>query len=419
MSKAKKKKDKDKKDGSGKDEGGDGNGKDNSSETKIATLTFSATSLTAQLFEERENYELLKKNSDKFSEEFMKKIESQQEIILFLEKTIHDLKKKCTKYEEQHKSEKKMYSNLQQEKDDVIEDLNAAHKETVDALKMKIHRVEDELKDLIEFKENKLLIEKELLYYKNMLEKEKKERESREAFLERRFLSERERLKKEMLNKIRETKLRLLSMTEDQLHTTTKRTIMENEQMTIELQYQSKETEKLIKKTNATTKNVSHLKRQIDLHRNTETMLAKRTYFLQKLVDQLHAQIKRMKQKEKENNTQIEVDGDTHSHSDGASNKEMEMIMGGHLGKNTELLLEEAEMRGERKAQLKIKKLKNENRMLQRRLIEAQKTVDRLNQQNTKDITSIYKTNSEKFLMKWHVELWLATEWGQEHRPKN
>ncbi len=33
-------------------------------------------------------------------------------------------------------------------------------------------------------------------------------------------------------------------MTEDQLHTTTKRTIMENEQMTTELQYQSKETER-------------------------------------------------------------------------------------------------------------------------------------------------------------------------------
>merc|ERR1712212_496742 len=101
---------------------------------------------------------------------------------------------------------------------------------------------------------------------------------------------------KEVLNKIRETKLRLLSMTEDQLHTTTKRTIMENEQMTIELQYQSKETQKLIKHTNDKTKNVNNLKRQITLHKNTEAMLAKRTYFLQKLVDQLHAQIKRMRQ---------------------------------------------------------------------------------------------------------------------------
>ncbi len=49
-------------------------------------------------------------------------------------------------------------------------------------------------------------------------------------------------LKKEMLAKIKETKLSLLAMTEDQLHTTTQRTIMENEQMTTELQYQSRQT---------------------------------------------------------------------------------------------------------------------------------------------------------------------------------
>jgi hypothetical protein len=69
-----------------------------------------------------------------------------------------------------------------------------------------------------------------------MLANEKQLREQRESELERKFLVEREKLKKEMLKKIRETKLRLLKMTEDQLNTTTKRTILENEQMTIELQ---------------------------------------------------------------------------------------------------------------------------------------------------------------------------------------
>ena len=43
------------------------------------------------------------------------------------------------------------------------------------------------------------------------------------VFAERRNVMEKERLKKEMLHKIRETKLSLLAMTEDQLHTTTKR----------------------------------------------------------------------------------------------------------------------------------------------------------------------------------------------------
>ena len=65
--------------------------------------------------------------------------------------------------------------------------------------------------------------------------------------LERKMFHEKERIKKEFLIKIKETKQNLLSMTEDKLHTTTKRTIMENEQMTTELQYQSRETEQLLK----------------------------------------------------------------------------------------------------------------------------------------------------------------------------
>eukprot|EP00965_Chrysotila_dentata_P055158 1830637-Pleurochrysis_carterae.AAC.1 len=51
-----------------------------------------------------------------------------------------------------------------------------------------------------------------------------------------------------MLLKLRETKAGLLRMTDNQLDTTTKRTIAENEQMSVELAWQSKETEKLIRK---------------------------------------------------------------------------------------------------------------------------------------------------------------------------
>ena len=58
---------------------------------------------------------------------------------------------------------------------------------------------------------------------------------------------EKDRLKTEMLYKLRETKANLLKMTDNQLDTTTKRTIAENEQMSSELAWQSKETEKLIR----------------------------------------------------------------------------------------------------------------------------------------------------------------------------
>lgn len=70
------------------------------------------------------------------------------------------------------------------------------------------------------------------------LEDEKRQHAVHVSELERRNVSEKNRLKKEMLRKVKETKLSLLAMTEDQLHTTTKRTIMENEQITTELHYQ-------------------------------------------------------------------------------------------------------------------------------------------------------------------------------------
>ena len=52
------------------------------------------------------------------------------------------------------------------------------------------------------------------------------------------FSQEKDRLKKEMLYKLRETKANLLKMTDNQLDTTTKRTIAENEQMSSELAWQ-------------------------------------------------------------------------------------------------------------------------------------------------------------------------------------
>ena len=46
--------------------------KENEHDTKIATLTFSETTLQSQLTEQRKNYNLLKSNTDKFTQQFMK-----------------------------------------------------------------------------------------------------------------------------------------------------------------------------------------------------------------------------------------------------------------------------------------------------------------------------------------------------------
>merc|ERR1719446_1138398 len=81
-------------------------------------------------------------------------------------------------------------------------------------------------------------------------------------------------------------------MTEDQLHTTTKRTIMENEQMITELQYQSKETEKLLGQNRKLEKSLQETRRELGLSKETEQELAKRTQFYQKLIKKLHEKLK-------------------------------------------------------------------------------------------------------------------------------
>jgi hypothetical protein len=104
-------------------------------------------------------------------------------------------------------------------------------------------------------------------------------------------------LKNEMLEKIRETKMSLLAMTEDQLHTTTKRTIMENEQMTTELQYQSRETERIVRRNQDLVKSNNDLRRRLDLAEESQVMLAKRTQFFQKYIKKL---TEKLSQAEKE-----------------------------------------------------------------------------------------------------------------------
>ena len=106
----------------------------------------------------------------------MKKIESQQEIILFLEKTVYDLKKKCSKFEQQHKSDKKLVSSLKSKKENLTETLNNQHKSVTDFMTQKISKLEDELKDLLEFKQNKESIEEELSFTKDIRRNRKSNR---------------------------------------------------------------------------------------------------------------------------------------------------------------------------------------------------------------------------------------------------
>jgi hypothetical protein len=149
------------------------------------------------------------------------------------------------------------------EKDRELQQLqDAADQESLE-LKQEISHYKEEL-------------EKQLREKKRQLNEDAKRHETLVSDLERKHVQEKDRLKKEMLLKLRETKANLLKMTDNQLDTTTKRTIAENEQMSSELAWQSKETEKLIRKNDKLTGENAALKRELQLHSQTQEQFAKK-----------------------------------------------------------------------------------------------------------------------------------------------
>lgn len=106
-----------------------------------------------------------------------------------------------------------------------------------------------------------------------------------------------EKLKKDMVLKIKETKQNLLLLNDEQLHTTTRLTVLENHRLTTELNYQCRQTEKLIE-TNIELENLAaEQKREIEIHHQVQSDLAKRTHLSQKTIKELNAKLKELEDK--------------------------------------------------------------------------------------------------------------------------
>lgn len=90
-----------------------------------------------------------------------------------------------------------------------------------------------------------------------------------------------------MHKRIQDTKQYMIQLTDNQLELTTKRTIMENEQMTAEVAYQSHQTSAVIAQNKVLDGRIAELRRALALSRETENELAKRNTVYQSTIKQL------------------------------------------------------------------------------------------------------------------------------------
>mmetsp|Transcript_41534 Transcript_41534/g.81474 ORF Transcript_41534/g.81474 Transcript_41534/m.81474 type:complete len:332 (-) Transcript_41534:737-1732(-) len=194
------------------------------------------------------------------------------------------LTENCKSLEANNAAQKK-----QNEKE--LEKADLDHLNMVMQLEAEMKQLRKDFDSLLDFINKRPHMQRRLQEYEDALEEENKEHALNIEKLEKRNIMEKDRLKNEMLRKIKETKYSLLAMTEDQLHSTTKRTILENEQMTIELQYQSKETERILKANQMLIKENRAIKRALGSHEHKQATLATRTRFYHKLIQKLQDQL--------------------------------------------------------------------------------------------------------------------------------
>eukprot|EP00899_Mesostigma_viride_P020212 jgi/Mesvir1/28192/Mv04747-RA.1 len=168
----------------------------------------------------------------------------------------------------------------------------AENQAKLDDLQQTIDMQGAKLADLRDFAEQKSRMEAELASLKSTLEDERRAHVEKLHDIERKAVQEKDRLKKEMVMKIKETKASMMRLTDNQLETTTKRTIMENEQMNSELSYQSRQTEKLLAKNQKLMDENAQLRREMALYRQTEEELAQRSHIQQKTIKTLFAKLK-------------------------------------------------------------------------------------------------------------------------------
>jgi len=118
------------------------------------------------------------------------------------------------------------------------------------------------------------------------------------------------KMKDDMLKQIKKIKEDYMGTNTEQLNALTQMTILQNNQLTNELEYQSNQTENLNMRNQVLSSSISGIKRDISLHKEVERELAKRSITLQRIIAIEEKKAKELKNKIDMKKKAIETDED-------------------------------------------------------------------------------------------------------------
>jgi len=238
-----------------------------------------------------ENKELKELNSI-LDTQFKTQREMQADIFKMMQANMEENSQKTEASDKRISELERLLELKETEFKDRLEEERSQGENRQNGLKAQIDDLENKLFELTEFRKNKESMEAELSSLRARLEEQAEAHQGQVSEFDRKKAIEIARLKDDMQRSIKETREMLKAKTKDQLELTTRRTIMENEQMATELHFQSRETERLIDRNQQLMEENAQLRRNLLIHKDLESELARRTHVYQKL-------IKKMDQKQK------------------------------------------------------------------------------------------------------------------------
>eukprot|EP01105_Mastigella_eilhardi_P023800 TRINITY_DN605_c0_g1_i3.p1 TRINITY_DN605_c0_g1~~TRINITY_DN605_c0_g1_i3.p1 ORF type:complete len:444 (+),score=138.09 TRINITY_DN605_c0_g1_i3:331-1662(+) len=156
-----------------------------------------------------------------------------------------------------------------------------------------INKLKAELDDLVDFKNAKQDHEHELEEARNARELERKSYKDTLYEMEREGARERERLRKEKDEEIGLIKQTLLRLTQRKLDTSTKMTMVENDQVARELKQQAKQTLNLLNESKQLKDEVQQLRQKLDIMTGLQDEMAHKTQVQHSLIKTLLAKLKK------------------------------------------------------------------------------------------------------------------------------
>jgi len=218
-------------------------------------------------------------------------------------KNLQDSYKKAD--DESHKFQdkfKNLSTKLESEHNKITEKLYSDLKNTKDLLNEKNLQLEA----LIKFKNEREIMIQDIENLRKELENEKNAHKNDVKSLEKQMFDSSEKLRREMQTKISDAKAQLMAVNDEQLGVTTRLTILQNHQLNTELEFQSKQSEKVLHENSELLHQISELKRELELSKNLTTEITKKCQYYQKINTKLQVDSEKIQQiSQTKNETQL------------------------------------------------------------------------------------------------------------------